>query len=326
MDNNTQQEMNIFQVMERIGQSIKKFFCLILSSLGRVAQLAYKYKYLFLVFVALIVALCVYQRRDNAKMYRAQMHILINDGDLFTYDNMLKQLSEYPKRHDVEGLAEEMNISAELASKIYSFQCYHVIDINHDSIMDYVDYKNDIKLGDTSNVIVPNRAVICAKLNDPNYCEDIQKSLIAYFSNNPYLASLNIARLSSLEEREWMFHNALLNLDSLQKIELTKGPSYSMEFASQKDRDKPFLTTKRQPYYQEMKTLFDINENIAVDMSCNLEVATVVSNMQLEYKLDNPTWKIILYTTLLGLILFTIIAGIWEHKKDIVKYLENKEK
>ncbi len=326
MNNMDQQEMNIFQVMGRIGRSIGRFFCSIASMFGEIARLAYKYKYLFLIFLALTIALCVYQRRDEAKMYRAQMYMLINDGDVFTYNAMLEQLSQYPMRNDTEGLAEAMDVSVEVASKIYGFQLFHVIDINQDSVMDFVDYKHDIDLGDTLNYIMPNQAVVRAKLNDLSCCEEVQKALLAYFSKNDYLASLNIARLSSLEEREWMFHNALMNLDSLQKIELLKGPSYAMEFASKRQESKPFMTTKREMYYNDMKALFDINEKIAVDMSTNLEVATVVSNMQPEYKLENPTWKIVLFTSLLGFILFALSAFVWDRKDQIVSYLKNEEK
>ncbi len=323
MDNTEPQEMNIFQVMARVGRSIGKLFCSILSLIGKFAQLAYKYKALFLFFIVLIVGLSTYQRRDRAKMYRAKMHILINDGDVFTYKTLLDQLSEYPKRDDIDGLAAILDISPEIASKIYGFEGFHVIDINNDSIMDFVDYKNAIDLGDTSNVIVPNQMVIRAKLNDLSCCEDVQKALFNFFAKNNYLSSLNISRLSTLEEKEWMFHNALINLDSLQKVELLQGPNYSMEFASQKERNKPFMSTKRQMYYEDMKNLFDINESIAVDMSTNLEVLTVVSDLQPERKLDNPTWKIILYTTIFGFIMFLIVALLVDNRKAISSYLKN---
>ncbi|MBO7635326.1 MAG: hypothetical protein J6S89_01985 [Paludibacteraceae bacterium] len=326
MDNTEPQEMNIFQVMARVGRSIGKFFCFIFSLVGKFAQLAYKYKALFLFFIILIVGLSIYQRRDRAKMYRAKMHILINDGDVFTYKTLLDQLSEYPKREDTEGLARMLNVPDSIAAKIYGFEGFHVIDINNDSIMDFVDYDNDVDLGDTSNVIVPNQMVIRAKLNDLSCCEEIQKALFDYFAQNNYLSSLSISRLNTLQEKEWMFHNALLNLDSLQKVEFFQGPNYSMEFASQKDRTKPFMTTKRQMYYDDMKKLFDINEEIAVDMMTNLDVMTVISDLQPERKLENPTWKIVLYTTILGMILFAIIALILENRKKMIAYLKNSEK
>ena len=56
MDNTEPQEMNIFQVMARVGRSIGKLFCSILSLIGKFAQLAYKYKALFLFFIVLAAA------------------------------------------------------------------------------------------------------------------------------------------------------------------------------------------------------------------------------------------------------------------------------
>lgn len=83
------------------------------------------------------------------------------------------------------------------------------------------------------------------------------------------------------------------------------------------------MSTKRQMYYEDMQNLFDINQSIAVDIMTNLEVLTVVSDLQPERKLDNPTWKIVLSTTILGFILFLIIALLVDNKKAISSYLKN---
>lgn len=322
MENN-EQEMNIFQVMNRIGRAIADFFRWILSLLGSLVKLMYKYKWFLLVLVALSVGTICYLRRDDDKIYRAQMHLKINDGELFVYKNLVNQLNEYACASDVEGLADAMGTTVEVTSKICGFEVFHVIDINNDSIMDLVDYDFDVPMGDTTNVIVPDQMALRVKLKSLDLCEEIQKSLLGYFSNNDYLSSLNISRLASLEDREWMFHNALVNLDSLQKVDYFKNGGQILEFASKEQENKPFVTTKRQMYYNDMEKLFEINEKIAVDLSTNLEVVTVVSNLQREAKLENATWKIMLFVSSIALLIFIIGALVWENREKIDSYLKN---
>lgn len=329
MANNEQQEekeMNIFQAMNRVFRAIGNFFLSILSGFGKLAQLAYKYKYLFLTFVALIVATTFFMRRDKAKVYQAEMHIQINDGDRFIYENLIKTLNDYTRRNDVEGLANILNTSSEVAGKINEFETFNVIDIHKDSTIDFIDYKNDIKFGDTMNVILNDHIVVRAKISSTDICEELQKSILYYFTNNNYLTSLNIARLASLEEQEWMFHNALLNLDSLQKVDYFKKELKTVAEFSPVFSDKPMLAAKRQMYYNDMKKLFKINQDIAVDLSANLDVVTVVSDLQPIYKLSNPTYKIVLLCGGIGLLIFFLIAAILEYRERMVKYLENKEK
>lgn len=323
MENN-EQEMNIFQVMNRIGRAIGDFFCWIFSLFGNLVRLMYKYKWFFWVLVALSVATGCYLRRDKEKIYRAQMHLRINDGELFIYKNLVRQLNEYAMAGDVEGLADAMGTTVEVTSNICGFEVFHVIDMNCDTIMDLVDYEFDVDMGDTVNVIVPDQMVLRAKIKSIELCEEIQKGLLSYFSRNDYLSSLNISRLASLEDREWMFHNALVNLDSLQKVDYFKNGGPIMEFASEYEEKKPFITTKRQMYYNDMKELFDINEEIAVDLSTNLEVVTVISNLQREEKLENATWKIVLFVSALGLLIFIIGALYWDNREKIEKYLKKE--
>jgi hypothetical protein len=251
------------------------------------------------------------------------MHLKINDGELFVYKNLIKQLNEYALSSDVEGLADVMGTTVEVTSKICGFEVFHVIDINNDSIMDLVDYDFDVPMGDTTNVIVPDQMALRVKLKSLDLCEEIQKSLLNYFSNNDYLSSLNISRLASLEDREWMFHNALVNLDSLQKVDYFKNGGQILEFASKEQEDKPFVTTKRQMYYNDMEKLFEINEQIAVDLSTNLEVVTVVSNLQREEKLENATWGIILFVSSIALLIFIIGSLVWENREKIDSYLKS---
>ena len=318
-----EQEMNIFQVMNRIGRAIAGFFRWLLSLVGSLVKLMYKYKWFLLVLVVLSIGTICYLRRDDDKIYRAQMHLKINDGELFVYKNLVNQLNEYARASDVEVLADVMGTTVEVTSKICGFEVFHVIDINNDSIMDLVDYDFDVPMGDTTNVIVPDQMALRVKLKSLDLCEEIQKSLLNYFSNNDYLSSLNISRLASLEDREWMFHNALVNLDSLQKVDYFKNGGQILEFASKEQEDKPFVTTKRQMYYNDMEKLFEINEQIAVDLSTNLEVVTVVSNLQREEKLENATWGIILFVSSIALLIFIIGSLVWENREKIDSYLKS---
>ncbi len=331
MENKEQQEeMNIFQVMSRVGRAIGGFFRSVLSYIGEFCRLMYRYKIVFLIlFVFALGCLGVYLRRESKAAY-AQMHVVINDGNMFVYENLINQLNGYLVTRQTEGLADALGITSELASKLQSFRYKHVIDENKDSIADWVDYMDVVNCGDS--MVMKNQFILQVRMTSLDDCAEVQKSLVSYFSKNDYLASLNIARLASLEEREWMFHNALLNVDSLQKVDFfSKDPHYKMEFASKKEEEKPLLTTKREMYYDHLKNLFDINEKIAVDLSANLEVITVVSDLQpcrvyglADYSyvmfVKSPTGKVII-----GVVFVVLIIILYDQRKRVLEYLRKKD-
>lgn len=331
MENREQQEeMNIFQVMSRVGRAVGGFFKSVLSYVGEFCRLMYKYKVVFLVlFIFAIGSLAVYLRRESKASY-AQMHVVINDGNMFIYENLINQLNGYLVTHQTEGLADALGITSELASKLQNFRYKHVIDENKDSIADWVDYFDEVCCGDS--MVMKNQFILQVRLTSLDDCAEVQKSLVSYFSKNDYLASLNIARLASLEEREWMFHNALLNVDSLQKVDFfSKDPHYKMEFASKKDEDKPLLMTKREMYYDHLENLFDINEKIAVDLSANLEVVTIVSDLQpcRVYGLADYSYVMFVKSptgvVFIGVVLVVLIIILFDKRKRILEYLKGKD-
>ncbi len=294
--------------------------CSVLSFFGRLVRLVYKYKYLFLVFAVLAAVSCLFFARDRKQV--ADTHLLLNDGDYFLYENLVKQLNAYAERGDVEGLAAAMNTTDEVAAKICGFETFRVIDIHRDGAADFVDYGREVSLGDTVNAVVPNQMVLRVKLRKLDACAEVQKGLMSYFSGNGYLSSLNISRLSSLEEREWMFHNALLNVDSLQKVDFFQNKAgYVSEFASQNEPYKPFVSTKKQMYYEDMQRLFDLNESIAVDLSTNLEVVTVMSDLQPQCGFDKPMCGIVWRSIIIALLAFWVVAFFWDERKKVSEYM-----
>lgn len=326
MEHNEQQEMNIFTMFSRIGKSIGRTFLGLFSFFGFLFRVIYQYKYLFLIFAAVTTAWVIYDHREEARIYRGNMYLHINDGNAMIFEELVKNLNDFPKNDDYEGLSKALDIPIETAVKIASIRTHGVIDINNDTIIDMVDYKDDVNLGDTVNVRVADEIVVSLDMKSIELFPEMQKSILKYFSDNNYLVSLNLARLASLEEKEWMFHNALLNLDSLQKVEYfhqNLGASI-FEFSSPTENKKPFVTSKKQMFYNNMVDLFKLTDEIAVDMSTNLEVVTVISDFKpIKYPV-NSLAKIILKRGLLMFVLFLIFALFWNYRSKISDYL-NKE-
>lgn len=324
MSSNDQQEMNIFVVMSKIGAGIVSAFKWLLSLLGALLRLAYQYKYLFLICTIGMIIYTIYECREENKLYKADLCLRLNDGDVMVYKDMVRNLSDYPRYDDFEGLANALDLSMEVATKISSFHTHAVVDINRDSILDFVDYEDDVDLGDTVAFSVPNMLVITAKVRGIEYFPEVQEALIAYFSKNNYLVSLNIARLAALEEKEWMFHNALMNLDSLQKVEYFHKDVASgqyMQFSSMGEKKAPFITTKKQMFFQDMKELFKITDEISVDMAANLDIVTVISSFQPVKAECNTVWKNLLRSSLYAYSIFILLALLWKYREAIKSYV-----
>ncbi len=327
MENNENQEMNIFTMTSRIGRAILGVIKGILSVFGYVLRTIYQYKYLFLIIAVLAIASSLYEAREDNRTYEGFLQLKLNDGDALLYKTLVHDLNEYAKGEDPEGLAQQLDVPLDVAVRIVKFDAHPVIDKYRDTTTDYIDYKNKADLGDTTEFALNDQLVISARIKGIEEFETVQKALIAYFSNNKYLESMNISRLKLLEEKEWMFHNALINVDSLQKVEYFKNPGGNiLEFSSinEKKASVPFLKSKKQMFYNDLEKIFEITGEIESDMAANLEVVTVLSDFHPVKCAVNSFSKLILFKGSIALILFMAIALIWHNKKDIKKYLKKE--
>ena len=324
MENENNQEMNIFTMTSRLGRAIYGVIKWILSIFGYILRAAYQYKLLFLIFALVAVGYSLYESREDNHTYVGYLHLKLNDGESLLYQALVSDLNEYAKESDVEGLANELDVSHELAARIVKLDAHHVIDKYHDSIVDYIDYKNNVPLGDTVDFAVPDQLVVSARVKGIEEFAQLEDALKKYFSKNDYLVSLNIARIKLQEEKEWMFHNALMNIDSLQKVEYfrSNGGNY-LEFSSinEKKASVPFIKAKKQMFYNDMQKLFEITGKIEEDMSANLDVVTVLSDFHPVKAPVNSFPKLLLRNGLIVLALFVIVAMIWRNKKKIRQYL-----
>lgn len=328
MENEKNQEMNIFTMTSRIGNALLGLLKGILSILGYILRTAYQYKLLFLIFAIATVAFSLYQSREDNRTYEGNLYLKLNDGDAVIYKTLIHDLNEYAKGNDVEGLAKELDITEELANRIDKISAHAVIDKNKDSIIDYIDYKDAVETGDTVDFALPDQLVITAKIKGIEEFSQFEEALKKYFSKNDYLVSLNIARIKLQEEKEWMFHNVLMNLDSLQKVEYFKNNNGStcIEFSSINERKAniPFVKAKKQMFYDDMEKLFKITGKIEEDMSANLDVVTVLSDFHPTNKPTNTFCKTLLLNGLIALGLFMVAALLWHNKKNINKYLKKE--
>ena len=327
MENENNQEMNIFTMTSRLGRAIYGVIKWILSILGYILRAAYQYKSLFLAFVLLTIGFSLYESREDNRAYEGYMHLKLNDGEAVLYKSLVNDLNKYSKKKDVEGLAKELDVTEDLAARIVKLDAHSVIDKYRDSIVDYIDYKNSVPVGDTVDFAVPDQLVISAKIKGIEEFKSLQEALQKYFSKNDYLVSLNIARIKLQEEKEWMFHNALMNLDSLQKIEYFKNPGGNyLEFSSlnEKKASVPFIKAKKQMFYDDIQRLFEITGKIEEDMAANLDVVTVLSDFHPVKAPVNSLPKLLLCNGLIALVLFLAVAMIWRYKKNINRYLKKE--
>ena len=325
MENENNQEMNIFTMTSRLGRAIYGVIKWILSILGYILRAAYQYKLIFLLFALIAIGFSLYESREDNRTYEGYMHLKLNDGESVLYQSLVHDLNEYTKGEDVAGLANALEVSEELAARIVKLDAHHVIDKYRDTTVDYVDYKNHVALGDTIEFAVPDQLVISARVKGIEEFAQLQEALKKYFSKNDYLVSLNIARIKLQEEKEWMFHNALMNLDSLQKVEYFKNPGGNyLEFSSinEKKASVPFIKAKKQMFYDDMEKLFEITGKIEEDMSANLDVVTVLSDFHPAKAAVNSFSKLIIRNGLFSLLLFMMVALLLRYKKEINKYLK----
>jgi hypothetical protein len=308
-------------------QKIFNFFFLIIKKIveffGYLLRLIYRYKYIFLLFIIVAIAISIYKTTGDRKMYKAEIILKVNDGDSFLFSEMINNLNQYIKDNDFTGLARILNTSVENTKKISFLKPYFMIDLNNDSTVDLIDYDNKYELSDTVNIRVSDRIVVSSGIKDINIFPELKKILLDYFNSSKYLVLLNDNRLSQLKEKELFYDRNIRELDSLQRIEYFEKKSNRPEVKM--DQTGLLMYSEKQMFYKDKMKILQEKEKVSKELTENSEIVKVIIESQPSSKSINSLSKTFLQYISIFTVLFFIVIILFQNRKCIINYLKNEE-
>ncbi len=261
-----------------------------------------------LLFVVVGVVFSLVLNRTAEKSFSSELILASNTlktADLITSIN---SLHEYCIENKTDEMASLLGISVEDASEIIDIEAFWIIDRANDEIPDFIDYKNNHDVYDTTNVRMQTRIAIRAIARSTNEYENIKNGIFDMVNSDPFIVNFNNKRVQLLDEILEAMSGEIANLDSLQQVEYFV---QNRTIASEKGQlvfleDKP-----TQLYHNEILSLYRQNQKYKTERELYSDPITLIKDFNRTTNADNDyisyAVKWISISLLIGLLILVIV-------------------
>ena len=315
-------EIDIFEFVNRIGAVLRKWA----NAIGRaiLISVVFLVKRWIPLSLTIIVGLVIsYVLKElSPSVYTSDIVFRNNTVDneqIIAYINRLKDVTEKNKSI----FSETLGISKETSNNIISIGAFWIIDLNRDSIPDYVDYTNKHNVHDSINVRMKDRFNIQVKIKSTQDLSKVRDGLIHYINSNQFFQEKNKIRLYQLSESIKRMDIDLSRIDSLQKVKYFEE---TRQRATQSSNQ--IVLNQTQNYTQlllkEIQDLMKEKQLLEIEQNIYSQIVTVLNDFTIPVKRTNnlsyyagKTLPYLLIPVLLILIFISQRAAI---KKIFEKY------
>jgi hypothetical protein len=229
---------------------------------------------------------------------------VVDNSQMISYVNRLQTFS-------TKSLSEALALGTESSKNISKISAYWIIDKNKDKIPDYVDYKNDHNVYDTTNIRMSDRLDIQVIIKTPQELALVRDGIVKYIESDSLFQRMNRLRLNHNLELQARFDYDILQLDSLQKVK------YFEETRNRKPQSggqMVFLQEQNtQLLYNDIQTLYYRKQSLETERDLYKGIVTVLNDFTLPAVRDNGTMyygkKIIPWFFLITLLLLIVVAN-----------------
>jgi len=278
-------EIDIFEFVNRIGAVLRKWA----NAIGRaiLISVVFLVKRWIPLSLTIIVGLVIsYVLKElSPSVYTSDIVFRNNTVDneqIIAYINRLKDVTEKNKSI----FSETLGISKETSNNIISIGAFWIIDLNRDSIPDYVDYTNKHNVHDSINVRMKDRFNIQVKIKSTQDLSKVRDGLIHYINSNQFFQEKNKIRLYQLSESIKRMDIDLSRIDSLQKVKYFEE---TRQRATQSSNQ--IVLNQTQNYTQlllkEIQDLMKEKQLLEIEQNIYSQIVTVLNDFTIPVKRTN---------------------------------------
>lgn len=309
-------ELDLVDIFFQCYRGLKRIIMEILSWAGFFLKKTYKYKKMFVFFMLGAIAFSIYQTTGDRKTYEGEMILSLNDGNSALYSDIISSLDRFIQDKDFDGLADELTVSDTVAMAMRKLNTYFMVDMNKDSIYDFIDRKNEFIASDTQNVRMKDCITISITTNDLDIMPDIEYALLEYFQNNELLHNQNMARIEHLVSLEKSIDEEISKIDSLQELDYFKRDGATVKIT--KDFN---VNTDRQMFYFNKLDLLKKKELVSRELFTKEKVVSVQKPLTATSTQSRRIIKSIIGYCANFYIVFLLFALYLNYRERIFKYL-----
>jgi hypothetical protein len=268
-------EIDLLDLFKRMGRTLNKWA----NALGKaflisVVFILKRWLPLGLSIVAGIAISYVFKYTSES-LYTSDMIIKNNVTDNSEMISYLSRLRTF----DHKTLSDALSLKPESVENFVDISAFWIIDLNKDKIPDFIDYKNNHNIYDTTNIRMNDRLDIRVIIKTPQELSSIQNGIVHYIESDSLFQQRNRLRLSQNFELLKRLNYDILQLDSLQKVK------YFEETRNMKPLNggqMVFLQEqKTQLIYTDIYSLYNRKQTIEFERTLNKGIVTILSDFSL---------------------------------------------
>ncbi len=310
----TTDEIDLLELFNRMGQSVKRGFTWFLNLILNFLLLLVRKSLWILTFsiIGLIIAYLLYQ--NTKRYYSSEMIAISNSTSNTILVSSVNLLNDIFIQKNYSIAANYLDIDLSRVKDIKSINAFYAIDINRDGLPDYFDYKQKYNPKDTTIKRLDNYFVVRLEVYDENVFDQVRNGIKNYIYKNKFIIDNNNERIRQNKILIEKIEGEINRLDSLQKVEYFEIPKMQKANASQM----VVLNEKERKLYHDQKLSLERERLILErDLNINNEPITIVQDFTPLSKAENPYSKYAIIGIYFALIGF-ITSLIWQYKKRLI--------
>ncbi len=197
----------------------------------------------------------------------------------------INKLHTFCTENNSTALSKALFMANESVKNINDINAYWIIDQRKDGIPDYVDYKGNHNVSDTTNIRMQDRMDIRVTIHSPQELNLVRDGIIKFIENDSLYRQRNELRLKQNQELLTRLNYDIKQLDSLQKVK------YFEETRNEKPGSGGQIVfmqeQKTQLVYPDIYSLYARKQSLESERDLYKGILTVLSDFSLPAKRDN---------------------------------------
>lgn len=321
MEEKNSKEINLLELISLLIDWLKKVGKSILNLLGGIARLAYRYKIVVIIIVALSVVIGQYIARPANRIYKAEAMAILHGTEAQLVREVCKQIENSLSTNKFTSLSTKLSLPDSVTNNIVSFESFYVIDYMRDSVADVIDFNHNHSLSDTMNIRMRDRIYFRLKTRSIAQVSLVQEALLNFLNNNTVIkAQFDIDKNELIKQID-VCDSEMTRIDSLAKVYYFKDTPTQLRF----DNDKLLLGEQRkQLFYGELLHLQKLRSIAQIKLATYKQAVELPSDFVVVPTPVNGRVKCGMYSILIGFAIALIVALFLEYIKAIIAFLKNK--
>jgi len=208
-----------------------------------------------------------------------------NSGTTSELISKINKLHTFCLENNSSALSDALSLKPESVRNISDISAFWIIDQGKDGIPDYVDYKDNHSVYDTTNIRMQDRLDVRVKINSAQYLNLVRDGIIRFIENDSLYQQRNRMRLRQNHDLLTRLNYDILQLDSLQKVKyfeetrnMKPGSGGQIVFMQEQ---------KTQLVYSDIYSLYSRKQALESDRDLYKGIVTVLSDFSLPSRREN---------------------------------------